>query len=88
VTFVMTRRIEEILGRHGPMRCQDLRRRVGRRARGPHTMVVLALVRWRGLSQEFGDAVEHLILSGAVRVANTGKQAVLVRCRNQRQVTT
>jgi hypothetical protein len=63
----MMRRIERLLERHGPLTFAELRRRLGRDARGPHNMdIVGPMVKFRGLSQLFGDSLYILVRGGSV----------------------
>lgn len=64
----MTVRVTRVL-RRGPSTFGQLKRSLGASARGPHSLVVLPnFLKVRGLSEELGDAVQHLIATGVVRV--------------------
>jgi hypothetical protein len=70
----LRQRIVDKLHRYGPMTFYQLRRCVGVRAYGPYAMRILSYwVRWSGLSLEFGDALEALILTGHINVDPTLK---------------
>lgn len=68
----MKERILEALERNAPwpLRYRELRRRLGRRACGDKTFCVHPHgFRWRGLSQEFGDALQELIYAQRIFIS-------------------